>query len=102
MLPQTVCRLYVCSVCWASLVERVHDDQWLVECGPYGMQHAGFHRYETAESGRKHSLQDLQDFLTNYRDTEFAEMFGIAPLPSLQGRLARGKKLLGRDPGGID
>lgn len=101
MRASTVCRLYVCSVCWSSLVERIHDGEWIVECAAYSRLHAGFHRYETAERGRKHSMQDLQDFISNYRNTEWAETFGIAPALSPQATLERGKRLIGRDMGGI-
>lgn len=102
MRASTVTRLYVCSVCWQPLVELYNEGTPTVLCSVYRQLHAGFHRYETAESGRKHSGQDLMDFMNLYRDSQFAEMLGIAPRLSPQDALERGRKLLGRDPGGID
>ena len=102
MRPSTVTRLYVCSTCWNSLVERHIDGSWVVQCAPYGEIHAGFHRMTTATKGRERSVQELIEVKRLYQKTSFARVLGIEPQLSPALTLERGRRALGRDSGGID
>jgi len=101
MSANWILRDYVCSVCWQSLVERCYDGAWSVECGVYGREHAGFHRFETATRSRQESSLRLQEFKTLYRKSDFAEMLGLTDHRTPEEILAYGRRALGRDDGGI-
>ena len=96
-----ILRDYVCAVCWQALVERCRDGEWRIECGSYGVEHAGFHRWDTAAHGRIQGIADLYEFKSLYRESEFAEMLKLIDHRTPEEILAYGRVMLGRDEGGI-
>lgn len=96
---------YVCATCWGQLIERERLGEMQVQCAPYGVLHAGFHRRDTAERGRERSGHDLDEFIRLYQDTEFAYDLGLKKRPVERTReewaalLVANKKQLGRSDG---
>ena len=91
-----ITRYYVCGHCWQPVVVKHIANRWQAVCGT-DERHKGFHSTSAVEHVKAQSSFDYLEFVTFYRETEFAAAFGLKPRKS--DVLEKNKRALGRDGG---
>ena len=91
-----IARYYVCGHCWQPLVVKHIADRWQAVCGTDD-RHIGFHDARAVERVKQQSSFDYLEFVSFYRETEFASSFGLKSREAWADILKRNKRALGRD-----